>query len=163
MTRRECLEHRLNCFDYMLARGILPSSEEVNDWATRSQVFCHWAPYGKGGIPVPLFELVYHDCVLTPWMLGKGTYGMPEGQLGMLHALLCGGMPYITDTALPEGGELDDKLVRCRVVSDFNQRVAFSELIKHELLTPDGAKRRSTFADGSVVTVDFASETYEIG
>lgn len=162
MTRRECLEHRLHCFDYMLAHGILPSSEEVNDWAMQSQVFCHWAPYGKGGIPVPLFDLVYHDCVLTPWMLGKGTYGMPEGQLGMLHALLCGGMPYITDTALPDESELDDKLARCRVVSEFNRRVAFSELVSHELLTPDGLKRRSTFADGSVVTVDFERETYEI-
>ena len=55
---------------------------------------------------MPLFNLVYHDCVLTPWMLGKGTYGMPEGQLGLLHALLNGGMPYITDQGMPEGAEL---------------------------------------------------------
>lgn len=162
MTRYQSLRYRKQCFDYMLSRGILTSSEEVNDWATESQVFCHWAPYGKGGIPVPLFNLVYHDCVLTPWMLGKGTYGMPEGQLGLLHALLNGGMPYITDQGMPEGAELDDKLAKCRIVSDFNRKVAYCELVSHEILSEDGNVRRSTFSDGSVVTVDFASETYEI-
>ena len=35
-------------------------------------------------------------------------------------------------------------------------------LVKHEILSEDGNVRRSTFSDGSVVTVDFTSETYEI-
>lgn len=161
MTRYQSLRYRKQCFDYMLSRGILTSSEEVNDWATESQVFCHWAPYGKGGIPVPLFNLVYHDCLLTPWMLDKG-YGIPEGQSGMLHALLNGGMAYISDGTIPGGEALDAHLARCKVVSDFNRKVAYCELVKHELLTEDGNVRRSTFSDGSTVTVDFAKGTYEI-
>ena len=80
MTRRECYEYRNACFEYLLSKGILPSSEEVNDWAIPSLVFCHYAPYDfmldrpgspKKGIPVPLFNLVYHDCLIEPWMMDK--------------------------------------------------------------------------------------------
>ena len=75
MTRKECYEYRCRCFDYLLKNGILSSSEEVNDWAVPSQIFCHYAPYDfmmeepgtpKQGIPVPLYNLVYHDCVIQP-------------------------------------------------------------------------------------------------
>ena len=80
MTRRECYEYRGKCFDYLISRGILPSSEEVSDWSMRSLIFCHYAPYSfqlgapdapQMGIPVPLFSLVYHDCVVVPWMMER--------------------------------------------------------------------------------------------
>ncbi len=45
MTRRGCYERRAKCFEYLLAHGILTSSEEVSDWAVPSLVFCHYAPY----------------------------------------------------------------------------------------------------------------------
>ena len=45
MTRRECYEYRGQCFSWLLAHGILSSSEEVSDWAIPSLVFCHYAPY----------------------------------------------------------------------------------------------------------------------
>lgn len=76
MTRRECYDYRARCFDYLMSKGILPSSEEVSDWSARSLVFCHYAPYDfmlrkpgspKHGIPVPLFNLVYHDCIKRQW------------------------------------------------------------------------------------------------
>lgn len=78
MTRKECLEFRSRCFAYLLSQNILSSSEEVADWSVANLVFCHYAPYDfmmrrpeepKQGIPVPLFNLVYHDCVIIPWMM----------------------------------------------------------------------------------------------
>lgn len=80
MTRKECYEFRNKCFEYLLSQGILSSSEEVSDWAVPSLVFCHYAPYEfmlkepetpKQGIPVPLYNLVYHDCVIQPWMMDR--------------------------------------------------------------------------------------------
>ena len=100
MTRRECYEYRNACFEYLLSKGILPSSEEVNDWAIPSLVFCHYAPYDfmldrpgspKKGIPVPLFNLVYHDCLIEPWMMDK----VSEEEDYMLYAVLNGGAPYL--------------------------------------------------------------------
>ena len=43
----------------------------------------------KQGIPVPLFNLVYHDCVIIPWMMEKH-----ENEDYMLYALINGGAPY---------------------------------------------------------------------
>jgi len=45
MTRCDSYRYRNKCFDYLLSKNILPSSEEVNDWAIKSLVFCHYAPY----------------------------------------------------------------------------------------------------------------------
>lgn len=177
MTRRDCYDFRNACFEFLLSRNILSSSEEVNDWAIPSLVFCHYAPYDfmlaepgspRHGIPVPLFNLVYHDCVIEPWMMDK----VSEKEDYMLYALLNGGAPYLLrdagylniDGAF--GGtkqlQLEEAIQRCRVVSALHEKVAKCELLRCDLLTGDGSVQRSTFSDGTQVTIDFANQTYEI-
>ena len=177
MTRRECYEYRNACFEYLLSKGILPSSEEVNDWAIPSLVFCHYAPYDfmldrpgspKKGIPVPLFNLVYHDCLIEPWMMDK----VSEEEDYMLHAVLNGGAPYLvrdgayqnTDGSFAGGVEIsiEDQIKRCKVVSDLHEKVAKCEMVRHEMVDGNPEVQRTTFADGTVVTVDFQAQTYQI-
>lgn len=160
VTRKESLEYRLRCFDYMLKNGIVPSSEEAADWALPSLVFCHWAPYAKNGLPVPLFNLVYHDCFLIPWMTGKGAWGTPEGQLGFLHALLNAGMGYVEDKL--SGEELQQNLERLKVLSRLQQRLAHQPMTSHRFVSEDRAQQETSFADGTTVWVDFTTETYRI-
>lgn len=177
MTRRECYEYRNTCFEYLLSKGILPSSEEVNDWAIPSLVFCHYAPYDfmldrpgspKKGIPVPLFNLVYHDCLIEPWMMDK----ISEEEDYMLYAVLNGGAPYLvrdgayqnTDGSFAGGVEIsiEDQIKRCKVVSDLHEKVAKCEMVRHEMVDGNPEVQRTTFADGTVVTVDFQAQTYQI-
>lgn len=177
MTRRECYEYRNTCFEYILSKGILPSSEEVNDWAIPSLVFCHYAPYDfmldrpgspKKGIPVPLFNLVYHDCLIEPWMMDK----VSEEEDYMLYAVLNGGAPYLvrdgayqnTDGSFAGGVEIsiEDQIKRCKVVSDLHEKVAKCEMVRHEMVDGNPEVQRTTFADGTVVTVDFQAQTYQI-
>ncbi|OUP02584.1 hypothetical protein B5F37_03460 [Drancourtella sp. An210] len=177
MTRRECYEYRCACFEYLLSQGILPSSEEVSDWAVPSLVFCHYAPYDfmlrkpgepKQGIPVPLYNLVYHDCVIEPWMMDK----VSEEEDYMLYALLNGGAPYlIRDAAYPnfdgafdDGIELklEEDIRRSKVVSDLHEKVAKCEMVRHEMVGGNPMVQRTTFSDGTQVTVDFEKQTYEI-
>lgn len=177
MTRRECYEYRNTCFEYLLSKGILPSSEEVNDWAIPSLVFCHYAPYDfmldrpgspKKGIPVPLFNLVYHDCLIEPWMMDK----VSEEEDYMLYAVLNGGAPYLvrdgayqnTDGSFAGGVEIsiEDQIKRCKVVSDLHEKVAKCEMVRHEMVDGNPELQRTTFADGTVVTVDFQAQTYQI-
>ena len=177
MTRRECYEYRNACFEYLLSKGILPSSEEVNDWAIPSLVFCHYAPYDfmldrpgspKIGIPVPLFNLVYHDCLIEPWMMDK----VSEEEDYMLYAVLNGGAPYLvrdgayqnTDGSFAGGVEItiEDQIKRCKVVSDLHEKVAKCEMVRHEMVDGNPEVQRTTFADGTVVTVDFQAQTYQI-
>ncbi|MCD7776084.1 MAG: DUF5696 domain-containing protein, partial [Firmicutes bacterium] len=176
MTRRECLSYRSECFEYLLSNGILTSSEEVADWSMRSLVFCHYAPYDfmmrkggepKRGIPVPLFSLVYHDCVIVPWIMDT-----TETEDYMLYALINRGIPYLlrdgaypgTDGAFGEGNRerLQNDIRRCRVMSELHEKIAFAEMINHELLDENGKVQRSTFEGGVTVTADLARGTYEI-
>lgn len=175
MTRRECYEFRGKCFEYLLSCGILPSSEEVSDWAVPSLVFCHYAPYDfmmkqpgtpKEGIPVPLYNLVYHDCVIEPWMMDK----VSEEEDYMLYALLNGGAPYLirdaaypnTDGAFDEQVKmtLEEQIKRCKVVSDLHEKVAKCEMLRHEIIDGDYMIQETTFSNGIKVKVDFRKQTY---
>ena len=185
MTRRECYEYRKQCFDWLLAKGILPSSEEVSDWSMQSLVFCHYAPYRfmlqapgtpESGIPVPLFNLVYHDCVVEPWMMDILEYETPDGEKCrkdlMLYALLNAGAPYLvrdgayenTDGSFAGCGSLgpEETAERCRIVSRLHERLADCPMVRHELLDGEGRKQRTLFADGTAVTVDLEQNTYQI-
>lgn len=161
MTRRECIDARNQCFHYLTAHGVAPSSEEVNDWAMSAQVFCHWAPfYHSTAIPAPLFNLVYHDCVIIPWKMETTEYGIPEGTSGFLYCLLCGGMGYMSETL--EGEALEENIRQWRTISELQSHVAKEQMVSHAFVSEDRTVQRSTFSDGTTVTVDFANNTYEI-
>lgn len=161
MTRKECLAYRASCFHYLTSRGIVPSSEEVNDWAMDSQVFCHWAPYLTGSaIPVPLFNLVYHDCVLIPWKMEEGEWGIPEGTSGFLHCLLNGGMGYLSDSL--EGNALEENIRQYKIISELQHHVGKEKMISHRFLNEERTLQQTVFSDGTCVTVDFEKKTYDI-
>lgn len=177
MTRRDCYEFRGKCFQYLLNQGILCSSEEVSDWSMNSLVFCHYAPYRfmmekpgtpQVGIGVPLFNLVYHDCVIEPWMMDK----VSETEDYMLYALLNGGAPYLVrDAAYPniDGAftdflpiSLEEAAERCAVVSELHEKVAKLEMVSHKFLTDDYKIQQTVFADGTKVTINLNDVSYEI-
>lgn len=176
MTRKDCFAFRNACFEYLNSQNILPSSEEVTDWAMKSLVFAHYGPYDfmlqapgapRKGIPTPLFNLVYHDCLILPWLMDH-----MEGQEDyMLYALLNGGAAYMDkDGAYPgcDGAfddsdkKLDEEIERYRIVAKLQERIAKCEMVKHEFLNNDWKQQRTTFSDGTVVSVDFNDNSYHI-
>ncbi|WP_276951909.1 DUF5696 domain-containing protein [Acetatifactor muris] len=177
MTRRECFEYRSACFRYLCSKKILPSSEECGDWAMRDLVFCHYGPYDfmlekpgtpRRGIPVPLFNLVYHDCIILPWPMDR----LPDTEDYMLYALLNGGGAYVDkDGAYPDCDgafdaarekQLDEDISRYRVVAALQEQVADYEMVRHEFLDGSPHRQRTLFADGTQVTVDLKSGEYRI-
>ena len=168
MNRRECLEKRKECLSIQSAQGYLVSSEEAVDALLPELDLVHHAPYGRGrgeepfdvgeikGIPVPLLNLVYHDCLVIPWSTGRGAAGIPPGEEGFLHGLLNGGLPYLS----LEAGEAEIK--RLSVMCRLQERVALCEMVRHEFLDSTGKRQRTTFSDGTTVEVDFARDQYTI-
>lgn len=164
MTRKECIEYRKNCFDFLVANDIIPSSEEVTDWAIPSVVTVHYGPYsfmlenGKDpqGIPVPLFNLVYHDCVVLPWMMEADK---PQGDY-MLYALLNGGAAYLDCEA--QGEALQKEIDRYKIVAELQEKVAKCEMVSHEFMDGSYQKQKTVFSDGTIVTVDLDKGTYQI-
>ncbi len=108
------------------------------------------------GIPVPLFNLVYHDAILLPWSLGKGGWGIPQNDLGYLHGLANAGLPYLS---LNPG---EQELKQVRTACALHQRVGLLEMTKHEFLDKSFRKQRTTFADGTTVTIDLDKDDFEI-
>ncbi len=164
-TRADCLMYRGWCLDFIRAAGGVVSSEEPADWAIPHIDLVHHGPYalvpnpGRGpaiGIPVPLFSLVYHDALLLPWSLGKGAWGIPQNDLGFLHGLANAGLPYLSLNPAEE--ELD----RVRTMCALHERVGLLEMTSHEFLDESHRKQRTRFADGTTVTIDLDSETFEI-
>ena len=178
VSRRQCLDNRLECFSYMQSQGILPSSEEVNEWALSQLVYCHYAPYDfqmhassepRKGIPVPLFNLVYHDCVLIPWPMEK----QKGGDDFMLYALLNGGGAYLRkDAAYPNTDGMfeneyeklseEECIKRCQIVAQLQEKVAYQKMVHHEFIHHDPHLQKTVFEDGTTITIDLYKQTFKI-
>ena len=165
VTRAESLKYRGQCFAYVRSWGGVVSSEEPTDWAVPYLDLVHHGPFaldpnpGSGpamGIPIPLFDLVYHDAILLPWSLGKGAWGIPENDLGFLHGMGNAGLPYLSlDPSAEELG-------RVKAMCALNARVGLLEMTKHEFLDGGLRRQRFTYADGTAVTIDLDAGTYSI-
>ena len=131
-----------------------------------------WENYDKYGIGheyrVPLWELVFHDCVVSTWYWGDSSDFLiqmePANQARKdAFNVLYGTMPMIW--ANREGGwrKDHDKAVRtCLVTDKLNQVIAPCEMLTHEFVTPDRAVQRTTFSDGTECVVNFGSEPREV-
>ena len=167
-SRTDCLKYRSECLDLVRAQLGVVSSEEPADWAVPHLDLVHHGPYaldpnpGQGpamGIPIPLFNLVYHDAIILPWLASptKGGWGIPDTDASYLHGLANAGIPYLSLS--PDKAELQ----RVRAMCALHKRVGLLEMTNHEFLDSSYRRQRTTFADGTTVTVDFESGKYEVG
>ncbi len=169
MTREQCAASRRECLDILTAKGIIPSSEETIDSVVPSLALCHHSPYFTTdlgsphsepvGIPIPLFNLVYHDCIVIPWFGAKGQkggWGIPGCDSAFLHALLNGGTIYYSVNATAEQIEFG------KVALDLHRRIAALEMLRHEFIDGNIRRQKSVFADGTSVEVDFDSLEWRI-
>lgn len=147
-TRRECAEARRQCFELLNARNIITSSEEAVDCIVPSVALCHHAPYFLehdndeariAGVPIPLFNLVWHDCMVIPWSTeGDGWYLPPEyDALGL--AFINGGTAY-----LPIDAD-EEKIARLQSLLELHAMIGDRELIRHEIAYGDPKRQISVF------------------
>jgi hypothetical protein len=126
---------------------------------------------GKAGIPVPLFSLVYHDAVMTPYSPGGGEARMnrddrPDWLFGMIN----GGPPRVGLNALLPAADATEQVKQraqrtreiLKQMTSLHKRVALLAMTNHEFLDNTFTKERSTFADGTTVTVDWNAKTVEV-
>lgn len=165
VTRSDCIRYRGECLSIIKDLEGVVSSEEPADWAIPYLDLVHHGPYpldpdpGAGlsmGIPVPLFNLVYHDAIVLPWSMDKGAWGIPENDLGYLHGLLNAGIPYISMEPDKE------EMTRVATITALHKRLALHEMTKHEFLDSSFRRQRTTYSDGTTVTVDFDKDTFTI-
>jgi hypothetical protein len=154
-------EHPTTRSDAMRAQAELLIWARRNLGVTATEAGSDWVvPYadivnqsGSVGktVPVPLYNLVYHDAVLVTY--GAGRSG---GEKNLLLGILCGGVPELPVT----GGE--ESLALTRKMAALHKRVALLEMTNHEFLDTGRRTERTTFADGTTVTVNWDANTVQV-
>jgi hypothetical protein len=145
-TRTDAINARVDCYNWSRAHIGFIGTEAACDWTVPYLDFS--SPLRvRDGIDVPLFNLVYHDAIITPYSAND------------LRGFLNGGLPQISG----RDRELSaDDLKNARRMAALHERVALQELVKHEFLDEKFRKERTTFADGTTVTVDWDAKTVAI-
>lgn len=178
ITRQKSIYYRGKCFDYLRENGIITSSEEGASLLLNKLDLVHHSPHqvrpqggGKAvGIPVPLTSLIYHDCVFVPWISsGKGGWGIPDNDSARLYCILHSGTPYFypfkfngdTDEIISES-ELKKEIENVKELCDIQKRLYNKEMISHKFLDTAYKKQQVVYSDGTIITVDFKNDTYDI-
>jgi Family of unknown function (DUF5696) len=153
-TRTESMNARAEVFHWTAQHLGIVGTEDGSDWVVP---FVDYTtdrfnrgpntgtdPDHQDAIPIPLYELVYHDAVVT------------SASPNNLRAFLYGNAPLIGY------GRTDANLDQVRRLAALHRRVGLLAMTNHEFLDPDRRRERTTFADGTTVTVDWQANSVEI-
>ncbi len=163
MTREQCAKYRALGFLEVASHGTLLQSEEGIDWAFPSLTFLHHAPHAldkdwyKGrcvGIPIPLLDLVYHDCMIIPWIPGKGGFGVDERDENSLIGLLSGGGTYIST------GADEATVAYTDILTGWQEDVQMREMLRHEIIDGNPRHQKTWFEGGYAAEIDLDAGTY---
>ena len=143
-TRTDCLRERARCYIWSRNRLGFVGTEAGCDWTVPYVDVLSPLNQTKG-IPVPLFNLVYHDAVMIPYR--------PDDLRGFLNA----GVPQI-----PSRSPSREELLQIRKMCALHRRLALVEMTRHEFLDKNYRQERTTFADGTRVTVDWDQKSMQI-
>ena len=105
---------------------------------------------------LPLWELVYHDCVVAQWYWGDYNNKLPKlwGRRDLWNALYGTPPMFMFDRRIWAANK--DRFVKSyQTATAVARATGYSQMLSHEWLTPDHAVQRTRFANGVVVTVNF--------
>ena len=133
-------------------------------WGTK------WEKYERWGIGhqyrVPLWELVFHDCIVSTWYWGDASDFLLDAAPEITPKkdafnVLYGTIPLLW--ANREGSWRKDREVFLRTYRNtckMHEAVAKAELLSHEFVTADRAVQRTRFSDGTEAIVNFGPKPY---
>ena len=129
-----------------------------------------WANYAKWGIGhewrAPLWELVFHDCIVSTWYWGDSSDFLLEAAPEVTPKkdafnILYGTIPLLW--ANNEGSWVRDRRLfmnTYRNTCKLHEMLATAELLSHEFVTADHGVQRTRFSDGTVCLVNFGEKPY---
>jgi len=153
-TRTEAMRGQADLMNWAGHNLGITSTEAGSDWVIPfSDIVNQSGGLGRT-VPVPLYQLVYHDAVLVSY--GEGRRG---GHNQLLLGCLCAGIP---ELPVDLSRVSKDSLTLMKQMAALNKRVGLLEMTNDEFLDANRRKERTTFADGTTVTVDWDVDTVKI-
>jgi len=150
-------EGMMSLGDYRLkdAGYDLISPQKPHDDFLRFQI----GPYYR----IPLFELVYHDCIVSFWYWGDSSNRLPGfWRLRDLFNLLYGTGPlYIMDKARwkKDKERFIDSFTTATAAS---KNTGYSEMLEHEFISEDHTVQYTLFENGTRVWVNFGNKKFTL-
>jgi hypothetical protein len=111
---------------------------------------------------LPLWELVYHDCVVAQWYWGDYNNKLPSiwRKRDLFNALYGTPPMYLFDQA-----QWQEKkaafAASYKVAQPVARATGYAEMTDHRILTPDRKVQQTVFANGVTVTVNFGAQPYQ--
>ncbi len=112
---------------------------------------------------LPLWELVYHDCVVSQWYWGDYNNKLPAiWRKRDLFNILYGTAPmFMFNRQVWEQNK--DRFARSyKNICPVTRAVGYAEMTDHRFLTPDRDVQQTVFANGVTVTVNFGDKPYQL-
>lgn len=110
---------------------------------------------------IPLWELVYHDCVVSYWYWGDSSNSVPELMpLRDLFDALYGEPPLYSLSASQWEEQKEEIAASYARATKVARRTGFARMVSFEYLTPDRLVQKTRFSNGISVTANFSTEEY---
>ena len=149
-----------------------PKSKEESFEGPSGHKYAKWDNYAAWGIGhtgrAPLWELVFHDCVVSTWYWGDASDFLLKAAPEVtpkkdLFNILYGTIPLLWANKEGSWPAAKDVFLRTyRVTCKLHEVLAGAEMLTHEFVTPDRAVQRTRFSDGTEVVVNFGEATFEV-
>jgi hypothetical protein len=112
---------------------------------------------------LPLWELVYHDCVVAQWYWGDYNNKLPKvwDRRDLFNALY-GTPPMFMFNAASWRAQRERFVESYRTATPVARATGYSEMLSHRWLTADHTVQESCFANGVTVTVNFGERPYTL-
>ncbi len=184
-TRKAWSEALAHCHNL----GQIVGSESGNDWAVPVMDYCHTVqpdaiPHCLAGtveafgVSIPLYNMVWHDCLVCPSWINQNPKAravvkegmvVPQTKDARLWALLWGGPPALR-TRTMDWGRHDARtyeedaafIASLRPVWEFSGAVGYEAVADWTMLSDDGMAQRTVFANGDEAEVDFGRGAYRL-
>lgn len=171
VTREQCAANRRAAIEEVARRGIIVSSEEGGETMLPVVALCHHVPFMVNADPffpdgdnthfapaVPLMAMVYHDCMVMPWIgIGSaGGWGLAKNDTGLHWAILTGSPVYydIEETA--------ENIEKGRIALELHARLAEQKIVDFGFVEGDWRHQFTVFEDGTRITVQLDSGAYTV-
>lgn len=105
---------------------------------------------------VPLYDLVYHDAMVSSWRWEDGNHHMPEIWWKKdLFNILYGNAPLWNIDREHWEAAKNTFIESYKKIHPWLQQIAYDELVSHRFLSADRKVQESTFSSGKKVVVNF--------
>lgn len=112
---------------------------------------------------LPIWELVYHDCVVAQWYWGDYNNKIPKlWDKRDLINLLYGTPPMFMFTRQMWQQNKDRFVKSYKTICPTVRKVGYYEMTNHRFLTPDRDVQQTEFANGIKVTVNFGDTPFKV-